>query len=278
MDVTPSQISDGPLMLLSPHADDAALSCAALLARPEPIDILTVFSGQPDPPRQGEWDRLTGFASSADSVPARLEEERAALAGTPHRLTLLDLLDLQYVGEPRPAVDARAIAEAIRSWLDAAGGAVALPAGAGWRPGRLRRMLERYWQGPFPSFHPDHDFVRDAALSVAALRPEAPLLLYEELPYRFGGRADPEVKRLAAELGRTAELLVAQVDRAAKAARIAAYGRQVPHFMDDGTRLDDPASLPGEERYWRLAPGGTDASDARAELAPSADQPGQQPP
>src|SRR5436305_1067911 len=63
----PRTLREEPLLLVSPHPDDAALSCAALLARVEPIDVLTVFAGSPDPPSQGSWDRVTGFVDSTES-------------------------------------------------------------------------------------------------------------------------------------------------------------------------------------------------------------------
>ena len=41
----------GPLLLVSPHLDDAALSCAALLERDEPITVLDVFTLVHEPDR-----------------------------------------------------------------------------------------------------------------------------------------------------------------------------------------------------------------------------------
>ena len=247
-------LPQGRLLIMAPHLDDAALSCAALIARSEPVDVLTVFAGEPDPPQRGDWDRITGFASSAESIPARLAEEQEAFAGTHHRLSTLRLLELQYVDEPRPRVEARVVAEAIRAWVAEGDGTVAIPVGAGWRPGRLRSRLERYWPPRLPAFHPDHVFVRDAALAGLRDQPRAPVLLYEELPYRFGGRAEREAARVSTAAGREAELIVATVDRTAKAKRIANYASQVPHLTVDGARLDDAGALPRDERYWLLRP------------------------
>src|SRR5437879_5957076 len=88
-----------PLLLLSPHFDDAVLSCAALLARERPLDVLTIFTGVPNPPRQSAWDRTTGFADSTQSVAARRAEEQAAFSGGRHGLAFLDLLETEYVSE-----------------------------------------------------------------------------------------------------------------------------------------------------------------------------------
>jgi LmbE family N-acetylglucosaminyl deacetylase len=247
-------LPDGPLLVVSPHLDDAALSCAALLARGEPVDILTVFAGEPDPPRQGPWDHDTGFASSAESIPVRRAEEESAFAGTPHRVLFMELVEGQYVEWQRTEEEAHAIAEAIHDWTAAsAAGTVALPAGAGRRPTRFRARLARSLGtniGAEP--HPDHAFVREVGLGALAGLPGIVPLLYEELPYVLGGRAAREARRAAAAFGWSAVELVAEVDRVAKAARISAYATQVPHLTLDGTRLDVAANLPGSERYWLL--------------------------
>ncbi len=241
--------------MVSPHLDDAALSCAALFARTEPVDVLTVFAGGPDPPLQGSWDQVCGFVDSAESIPARRAEEEAAFAGTPHRLAFMELVEGQYIDGQHERKEADAIADAIRAWTAAnAGGTVALPAGAGRRPpGRIRARLS--WilaTSRGPTRHPDHLFVRDVGLAALAQRSDVLPVLYEELPYLFGASAGREARRAAAAWDWKTVEFVADVDRAAKAARIGAYASQVPHLMLDGTRLDVAANLPPSERYWRL--------------------------
>ncbi len=246
-----------PLLILAPHPDDVALSCAALLEHDRPVDIVTVFAGEPETPQQGPWDALGGFASSAESIPARRREEQEALADTPHRLRFLDLPDLQYVGA-RPASHARQIGHVVTDWLRTnPAGAVAAPAGAGWRPGLLGRLpqrlhLGRVFRQPGPLPCPDHIYLRDA---VVAADVRTTILLYEELPYLWAGAADAEVERLASSTGLAAEPLTFPVDRARKAARIACYRSQLRHISAPGRgRIDDAASLPPFERYWRLVP------------------------
>src|SRR5262249_61039755 len=91
------------------------------------------------PPRSGSWDRVPGFVDSNESRPVRLAEERAAFAGGPHRLALLDVLEAQYLTGPRPPGDARPIAAAVVDWLEHhPRGLVAPPAGAGPAPQRWR--------------------------------------------------------------------------------------------------------------------------------------------
>lgn len=241
-----------PLLVVSPHFDDAAFSCAALLDRGDPVDVLTVFAGEPRPPVRGWWDEQCGFASSAESVRARRQEDEQALAPEGHRLLYLDLLELQHFDGPRPAAEAEPIVEAVRAWsAQARGGTVALPAGAGWAPHWLppRAAIKlRRPRGPEP--HADHVFVRDAVLGAGL--DDVRLVLYEELPYLWGGSAARAARRAAASQGLRARKNVIPVDREAKARRIAAYASQVPHMSPAWGRLDSPGTLPATECYWRL--------------------------
>jgi LmbE family N-acetylglucosaminyl deacetylase len=250
-------LPSGACLVVSPHLDDAVFSCAALVERREPLDILTVCAGAPDPPLQGWWDAECGFAGSAESVPARLREDDAAFAGTPHRREHLGLLELQYQARRTPA-DREQLVDAVRTWVAAnPAGSVAIPAGAGcsrrltarWR----RRLLRRRCS---PPQHPDHLFVRDTVLDVVG---EATPLLYEEVPYLWGEPADAEAERAAQGRGRRIERLIVGIDRVRKAERIAAYASQIPHISPRHGRLDDPGTLPPEERYWFLRRSSTSA-------------------
>jgi hypothetical protein len=243
-------IPSGPLLLVSPHLDDAALSCSAILEREETVDVLTIFAGAPEPPQQGWWDVQCGFTSSAESIPARLREDDAAFSGAPHRRRHLSLLELQYVAAGRAADEAEEITAEIGSWVaETPSGTVALPAGAGCRSAPIVRRVRRLLGKPcHPPQHPDHLYVRDAAARVAV----GAILLYEELPYLYGGSADEEVEGIAAAGDWDVERLVVPIDRSAKATRIAAYVTQVAPLSDPGRRLDDAETLPPEERYWLL--------------------------
>ena len=247
---SPNPFSDAPVLILEPHFDDAALSCASLLERESPIDVLTVFGGEPNPPVRGHWDEICGFADSREALAARRAEQAAAFARSSHRLASLPVLERQYV-ERRADSDRSAIAEAVEGWAARnSGGLVALPAGAGWQaPGLVRRLARLVGRDRIRP-HPEHVFVRDAALS--ALGPEWTPLLYEELPYLTGGTADRAAREVAAREDRRATLVGAQVNRETKARRIARYVSQVPQISPPGGRLDDPSVLPAIERFWVL--------------------------
>jgi hypothetical protein len=247
------RLSEAPILILEPHFDDAALSCAVLLDRQAPLDILTVFAGDPETPRRGSWDELAGFADSAAALTARREEHVAAFAGSPHRVRLLTLVEQQYLDAPRPDSDLDAIGREVTEWAaQNPGGLVALPAGAGWSaPGVVRRLARLAGRDRVRPHHA-HLLVRDAAL--AALSDEWAPLLYEELPYLLGGPADRAARTAGRRAGRDALELAEPVDRDRKAARIAHYASQLPLISPEGRELDDPAALPPVERYWLLEP------------------------
>jgi LmbE family N-acetylglucosaminyl deacetylase len=235
---------ESSLLVLSPHFDDAALSCAALLARRRPVDVATVFAGTPTRPVQSTWDRQAGFRDSTDAMRARRQEEETAFAGSGHRLRALDLLDVSYLAGRRDAADERALQTFVTAWFDEEpSGVVAVPAGAGRRRGtagiRARRAL-----GLEPlAQHPDHLFVRDVVLHM--LPPERIVVLYEEMPYCFGKGADDEASRVLG--GRDVDSVVLPVDRVAKAQRIAAYRTQIGMLRG---RIASAEHLPVGERYW----------------------------
>jgi LmbE family N-acetylglucosaminyl deacetylase len=83
--------------ILSPHLDDAVLSCWHVLTQPGDVVVVNVFAGVPaslDAPAW--WDRYTGATDSLERVHERIEEDRRALALTGSAAVNLDLLDEQY--------------------------------------------------------------------------------------------------------------------------------------------------------------------------------------
>ena len=154
-------MSEGRLVILSPHFDDAALSAWSALRAGRDVVVVNVCSGLPPGGSVTTWDSITGATDSRERVEQRREEDRRALAlagaGEP---VSLDFLDAQYRGEP---IDAAELEAAIR---DAVAGADEV-----WAPAGIGR-------------HVDHVQVRDAALSLTGPR----LSLYAELPsaVKFG--------------------------------------------------------------------------------------------
>ena len=109
-------------VVISPHFDDAVLSCGRLLAEVAPATVVTVTGGDR---RDGYdevtwWDALGGFQPGDDVVATRRAEDVAALAVLGCTSTYLDFTDHQY-DKPHPAAERPPISEvaaAIEARLD----------------------------------------------------------------------------------------------------------------------------------------------------------------
>ncbi|MEA2315365.1 MAG: hypothetical protein QOI03_2057 [Solirubrobacteraceae bacterium] len=142
--------------VLSPHLDDAVLSCWHLLSGTEDVSVVNVFAGVPrNPEASGWWDALTGAPDAATRVAERLDEDRRALAHAGREATNLQFVDAQY---RRRSPSRTALARAIEV---RATGVVYAPAGV--------------------SGHPDHLLVRDCALALR--RRGTQVLLYADMPH-----------------------------------------------------------------------------------------------
>src|SRR4051794_1364998 len=144
------------LTILSPHMDDAALSCFHLLAGQPDVRVVNVFSGVPTGVRGvAWWDALTGATDPVDRIAERIEEDRQVLDALGHEAIYLEFVDAQYQQQPpSPAAIVAALPE---------DGAQVIYAPAGL------------------AGHPDHLLVRDAALALRAQG--ADVRLYADLPH-----------------------------------------------------------------------------------------------
>ena len=83
--------------ILSPHFDDAVLSCWRLMAGPADVTVVNVFTAEPPagtPPPW--WDRATGASDPVERMRERRREDAAALALTGTSSVEIGLLDDQY--------------------------------------------------------------------------------------------------------------------------------------------------------------------------------------
>jgi GlcNAc-PI de-N-acetylase len=84
-------------VILSPHLDDAVLSCWHVLTQPGEVRVITLFAGVPAAvTAPAWWDRFTGAADSRQRVRERVEEDRSALAMAGRTAVNLGFLDEQY--------------------------------------------------------------------------------------------------------------------------------------------------------------------------------------
>jgi LmbE family N-acetylglucosaminyl deacetylase len=145
-------------VILSPHLDDAVLSCWHLLCGPGDVRVINVFAGSP-PPGSGAswWDRLSGATDSAARMEERRAEDLEAFAVAGRTAIHLDFLDDQYEPADQSVED---IAARLRELID--------PDEIVYAPAAL-------------GAHPDHQRVRSAALELAASG--QPVRLYADHPH-----------------------------------------------------------------------------------------------
>lgn len=166
--------AENPALLLSPHFDDAVLSCGAWLSRRPGSVVATVCSGRPGPgigPHQ--WDGTSGFPSGDAAAIVRRAEDAAALAVLGARQQVLGFLDGEYrqvAGRCHEDSSVRgpfkdALVEAVCDLIDT-----------------LRPELVLC---PMGLLHQDHIATTEAAWSALRARPNSQLLAYLDLPSAF---------------------------------------------------------------------------------------------
>ncbi|MBY4896079.1 PIG-L deacetylase family protein [Cupriavidus sp. AU9028] len=220
-----------PLVVISPHLDDAVFSCGNLLAACPGSVVVTVFAGIPsfDMPAP-DWDKVAGFDTAAQAMLARRDEDRAALAELGARPIWLDLLDAQYESKHTADEIAARLAPAI-----ALNNACAVVA-------------------PCGLYHSDHVLVHEACAKLWRERDHGgpPWLFYEEAIYR---RKPGMLHQLLARW-HDAGMVSTPVDlaigehTATKARACNAYASQLAMF--DSATISD---LSAPERYWQWETG-----------------------
>ena len=86
------------LVLLSPHLDDAVLSCWHVLSSSADVVVLNVFTAIPPAGTQTpRWDRVTGSDDSADRMRVYRTQFPAMEAGPLRRLTHPELLRFELL-------------------------------------------------------------------------------------------------------------------------------------------------------------------------------------
>ncbi len=148
------------IVVVSPHFDDAVLSCWSIIDGEREVVVVTVFTAAPRPGVITDWDRDTGV-DSATRVAQRVEENRAALDTAGRQGVNLGLLELQYGG-------GRVSKSLLRDHLRDAD-LVYVPAGAGVANFslehervrkaclKIRRDARLYADQPYCQFRPDFE-------------------------------------------------------------------------------------------------------------------------
>lgn len=277
-----------PVLLLSPHLDDALFSAAEIIRRGN-TEVWTVFAGDPDEPVRTSWDQAVGFEDSHAHLAARRTEDTAALAGTGAIVRHLPCLDGAYTTPDRRAQDLDLLRREVRRWIDTRAlerPIVAVPAGAGVpvptagpqkagkagrSPAGSRRALARLLQPLRGLKHrlylrrrrraaqnglvtnPDHLAVRDVVIETVAGDDCATLMLVEDLPYLWWHPADDAVEAVSTRWHLSAVPGAFDVDRRWKYDHIKHYASQLDVMDAEHGRLSAPETLPPAERYWVLS-------------------------
>jgi LmbE family N-acetylglucosaminyl deacetylase len=216
-----------PLLIVSPHFDDAVFSCGALLAASPGAVVCTVFAGTPDEPIETDWDKQCGFSNAHGAMQARYREDDAALASLNATSARLCFLDSQYAASKQSAVD---IADAIVQ--------------------AVQRVRPDTFIMPLGLFHSDHALTSEACLQAWLSDTSIRCIAYEDCLYR---RMDGLVQKRLAELSErciTANPLFDTPDETlpqAKRIAVECYKSQLKAFGPNG--YDDAFA---RERYWTL--------------------------
>lgn len=215
-------------LVISPHLDDAVLSVGEWLAAHPGTVVATVFAGVPGDAMQcTDWDRRSGFATAAEAIAARRDEDRTALALLRAEPVWLDFADDQY----DQARQRRDVVEALRQLL--------------------RRMAPSTVLAPLGLYHRDHRLTHQAALIAAQVERVASLLAYEDAIYRsIPGLLQARLASLTRRGLRATPARVAPGDaQALKQRALAAYASQHRGFAADGG-----CDAARHERCWHLEP------------------------
>jgi LmbE family N-acetylglucosaminyl deacetylase len=149
----------GPLLVFSPHLDDAVLSLGNVIAAHPGSTVVTVLAGMPpDESRTTEWDATCGFGSAGESMRARWAEDVSALAVLGATAIHLDFLDRQYGNAERSPIKLE-----------------------------VERILSEHPDhdlfGPLGLIHPDHILVSNAFLDAVSSVGRIECALYADIPY-----------------------------------------------------------------------------------------------
>ena len=225
------------VVVLSPHPDDAVLSCGQFLSAHPGTTVVTVFCGfpaaYPDPPNR--WAQLSGFGPGDDIVALRRDEDRRALAvlgASPVHLDGFAEADLQ---PEEPVATAAEVAGAIGPVIAELDPTLVLV--------------------PLGLANPEHVTVHDAAVLVREEHTQRSWIAYQDVAYHhIPGLLAWRIARLFhSGLWPTPVAMPIDASDERKRAALAEYPSQVQALEADWSlqrRLDAPTP----EQYWRLAP------------------------
>ncbi len=224
------------LVIVSPHLDDAVLSCGQLLSAWPGATVVTVFAGNPAayPSPQRVWDTQSGFAPDDDVMAARRAEDHVALAVLDAAPTHLPFVEYSYNDGDR-AVAPDVIVPALLDAIAAADPTAVLV--------------------PFGLANPDHDVAHRAAMLARDAAPfSTPWFAYEDCGYKhIPGMLAWRVSQLFhAGVWPTPACPRIDVSIDRKLAAVRCYPSQL-RALDDDWDITTKLIAPAPEQYWQLA-------------------------
>jgi len=237
--------TDAAVLVMSPHLDDAVLSCGALLAHLAArhlITVATVFTAAAPPP----WSlparrqlRALGGADAEDFFAQRRAEDRDVLAGFGAAAVHLGFRDALFRRARRGPAYPTFRFDAARGRVASCDAGLAAEVSA-----RVNEIAQGHEAGVIfaplgVGRHVDHLITRQAACDLAG---RIQIVYYSDFPYSQTAAPDPGFVRRAG--------LVPQPwlsGRAENASRIAGYRSQFAGLFPDGTVPTRP------EIYWIAA-------------------------
>ena len=220
-----------PVVLISPHLDDVALSCAKFVYSSPGAVVVTPLAGAPSGKHEGWSSRTTGESESPAAQQVRRDEDARAMTLLAARYVWLDLLAREYLhGDPSPT-RGQDIKDAIQQTLKECD-AVSVVA-------------------PLGITHSDHIAVSDACIDIAT-ESDLDWYLYLDMPY-----AQARPRRMWKRLGAIGERVDLQTfqpfegDSDMKRQVVLSYASQVLALKSGFGRKFD-ATITGPEQYWSI--------------------------
>ncbi|HZP87222.1 MAG TPA: PIG-L family deacetylase [Burkholderiales bacterium] len=218
-----------PLLVVSPHLDDAVFSCGVHIAMHASCTVVTLFAGIPESSvNPTDWDHSAGFADGRSAVETRRGEDEQALDALGALPIWLDFLDAQYEREASVDALARAV-EAI-----------------------IERTAPRSVLMPLGLFHSDHVVASDALLPRAKQQGDIAWFAYEDALYRaLSGQVQQRLVVLAQRglVATPAPLPESALAASSKRRAVARYESQLRALDARGI---SEADIFNPERVWRL--------------------------
>lgn len=232
-------------IVISPHFDDAALSCGHWLTWHPASVLATVCSGKPGPGVTAcDWDARSGFTSADGATLSRGAEDASAAAVVEAQQRLLGFLDAEYRGIVGRRHEDPSVHDSFETAVASAIGAL------------IDDLCPRACLAPLGLHHYDHVATGRAARRALWSRPQCEAIAYADLPYAFS-----YPRALAEKLGevrsdgwQVTEIPMPLPPSTEPKKRMVECYRSQMREMKRVHRRWQRVFRPGAEQFWNLSP------------------------